>query len=127
LINQAATKDKTNIIKALHEKPVNQSLKDKSNRHFQDRQHSLLNVQGIGNARIQTEAGDIQFENSLAVLPNDGQANEIEAELRANATHPAQVHRVERNYYNDSKIHRYHFGAPKCGWPEFDGDGRRVS
>ena len=98
------------IITAIHKKPVNQSLKDKSNRHFKDPTHSLINVQGIGNARIQTEAGDIQFEDSIAVLPNDGQANEIEAELRANATHPAQVHRVERPYYNNSETHRYHFG-----------------
>ena len=119
--------NKDNIIKSILEKPVNQSLKDKSNRHFQDKQHSLINVQGIGNARIQTEAGDIQFEDGLAVLPNDGQADEIEAELRAGARHPAQVHRVERNYHNDSKIHRYHFGAPRGGWPEFDEDGRRIS
>ena len=121
------TKDKTDITKALQEKPVNQSLRDKSNRHFRDRQHSLLNVQGIGNARIQTEAGDIQFEDGLAVLPNDGQADEIEAELRANATHPGQVHRVERNRHNDSKIHRYHFGPPTNGWPAFDDTGKRIS
>ena len=116
-------KDKTNVIKALHKKPVNQSLKDKSNRHFDDPKHSLINIQGIGNARIQTEAGDIQFEDSLAILPNDGQANEIEAELRANATHPAQVHRIERERHNNSKIHRYFFSSPAKGWPQFDNDG----
>lgn len=115
-----------NIIKSLHEKPVNQSLKDKTNRHFKDREHSLLNVQGIGNARIQTEAGDIQFEDGLAVLPNDGQADEIEAELIANATHPAQVKRIERKRYNDDRIHRYHFGAPRGGWPQFNEEGKRI-
>jgi len=109
------------------EKPVNQSLKDRNNRHFKDRQHSLLNVQGIGNARIHTEAGDIQFEDGLAVLPNDGQADEIEAELRENSLHPAQVHRVERNRYNNDQVHNYHFGPPRGGWPEFDKDGRRIS
>jgi hypothetical protein len=119
--------DKDKIIKSLQEKPVNQSLKDKSNRHFQDPQHSLINVQGIGNARITTEAGDVQFEDGLAVLPNDGQADEIEAELRANANYPAQVHRVERSRYNGSQIHRYYFGPPVGGWPEFDEDGNRVS
>jgi len=107
-------------------KPVNQSLKDKTNRHFQDRKHSLLNVQGIGNARIKTEAGDIQFEDGLAVLPNDGQADEIEAELRANALHPAQVHRVERTRYDNNKIHNYHFGPPAGGWPRFDENGTRI-
>lgn len=119
--------DKEKIITSLHEKPVNQSLKDRSNRHFKAKQHSLINVQGIGNARIRTEAGDIQFEDGLAVLPNDGQADEIEAELRANANHPAQVHRVERNRHNGSKIHRYHFGPPRCGWPQFDESGQRIS
>lgn len=109
------------------EKPVNQSLKDKTNRHFKDKKHSLLNVSGIGNARIKTEAGDVQFEDGLAVLPNDGQADEIEAELRQHARHPAQVHRVERSRYNDNTIHRYKFGPPQGGWPQFDEDGRRVS
>jgi hypothetical protein len=110
------------------EKPVNQSLKDKNNRHFKDEKHSLLNVSGIGNARIKTEAGDIQFEDGLAVLPNDGQADEIEAELRENALHPAQVHRVERSKYtHGDKVHNYHFGPPQCGWPEFDENGRRIS
>jgi len=109
------------------EKPVNQSLKDKTNRHFRNKQHSLLNVQGIGDARIKTEAGDIQFEDSMAVLPNDGQADEIEAELREYATHPDQVYRVVRSRYNDNRIHRYHFGPPTRGWPEFDEDGKRIS
>jgi len=120
--------NKDQIIKSLNEKPVNQSLKSKQNRHFQDRRHSLLNVQGVGNARIKTEAGDVQFEDNLAVLPNDGQADEIEAELRANATHPHQVKRVaDRERYNGSDTHRYFFGQFNgVPWAKYDERGRRI-
>lgn len=109
-------------------KPVNETFKvPGKNKVFDEKHHSLINVQGIGTKRVETAAGPVQFEDNFAVLPSDGMANEIEAELQAGADHPGRVKMIRRDKHSMDRIHRYHFGSPAGGWPAFDENGRIIN
>ena len=82
-----------------------------------------LNDGSITDPNLQ-DSNDIAITNPLdldvqfALKTDSVRADEIEAELKANATHPDQVTRVQhRERYNDSDTHRYHFGSlPEMPW-----------
>lgn len=94
-------------------KLVNKSLKTR-NKEFDKEHHTLLNVQGAGDKIVDTEAGPLKFEQNFAVLPNDGMANEVAAELTERSDHPDRVKIIRRDRHNMDRTHRYFFG----GWPE---------
>lgn len=105
-----------------HRSQANPELKNK-------KQTLLVDIQGRKSREVmKTSAGEVLFENGLAVLPNDGRGDEIAAELNEQSIIPDRfgVHK-HRPSVNTNTIHRYFFGShPAMPWAMYDELGRRI-
>jgi len=110
-------------------KYVNPSYRRSDHPSFQDKKHTLLiDSQGASNKSIETESGTLQFENGVAVLPDDSRAKDIHDEMRAkHSLHPNQYTLLEdKPTVNTNEIHRMRITSPGMPWATYDELGRRV-
>lgn len=94
----------------------NQSAKSRYNQTLQQKKQSLVfDLDAPDGKTVKTEAGTVMFEGGMAVLPDDGRADEIHGELAAHARHSDQIAIVKhRERQNMDRTHRYFFGR----WPQ---------
>ena len=86
------------------------------------RQAVIMDIESKGGVKeVQTEAGTLVFDHGMAVLENDGRADEMQAELKEkHQLHPDQyVYVPHREGQKRDAIHNYTFGQwPKMPWKD---------
>jgi hypothetical protein len=107
----------------------NKSHRSKANPLFEQKKQTLL--QDLDHAKgihvENTKAGTVVFEDGLAVLPNDGRANEMWAELNGKRRHPHQyAYNPGREGMKRDPLHPNRITNPGMPWAEYDDRGRRI-
>lgn len=91
-----------------HRNPNNPVLKQK-------RQALVFDLDAPDGKTVNTKAGTVTFESGMAVVPDDGRAEDIHGELAQGAKHQDQMALVRhRERASMERTHRYFFG----NWPE---------
>ena len=76
-----------------------------------------------------TAAGTVVFDQGMAVLPNDGRADDIAAELKSRKTNHRDRYSVVKNRESmkQDNIHAYTFGTVALPWNKYDELGRKIN
>ncbi len=95
----------------------NQTYKSKYNKDLDAKKQSVIvNIEQKEKVQtVKTAAGDIVFDQGIAVLPDDTRADDVYGELKQHEQHPDQFALIKhREGFKRDPIHNYTFGQ----WPE---------
>jgi phosphoribosyl-ATP pyrophosphohydrolase len=95
----------------------NKTYKSRHNKVLDKKKQSvIMDIEAKGHKEVKTEAGNVVFDQGIAVLEDDSRADEIHAELQEkHQIHPDQYSYVRhREGMKRSEIHNYTFGQ----WPQ---------
>jgi hypothetical protein len=110
---------------------INESHRSTYNSQFKKKKQTVLNnlMAGDGIKVEHTEAGTVVFDQGMAVLPNDGRADEIHKELESRQTHPGHYavtkHR-EGMSRQDVDLHPMRALTISLPWNKYDELGRKI-
>ena len=108
----------------------NRSWKDKHNPDFEKKKQSVIvnhDDNSQGTRTVRTSAGDIVFERGMAVLPNDGRAEDVYGELQQHAKHRDQFALVRgREGMKRDNTHPMRVTTIALPWKEYDERGRVI-
>ena len=110
---------------------TNESHRSSNNSEFKKKKQTVLNNLDAGDGiKVEhTEAGTVVFDQGMAVLPNDGRADEIHKELESRQRHPDQYavtkHR-ESMSRQDVDLHPMRSLTIGLPWNKYDKLGRKV-
>ena len=94
---------------------INKSYKRSDNPDINrdPKHHMIMDVQREMTGVVETESGNLVFDQGIATLPADSRAEDIYAELQEkHAIHPQHFALLkDRERHNDSRTHRYFQGG----------------
>lgn len=110
---------------------VNESHRSPNNSEFKKKKQTILNNLNAGDGvKVEhTQAGTVVFDQGMAVLPDDGRADEIHKELESRQVHPHQYavtkHR-EGMKRDDVDVHPMRALTIGLPWNKYDDLGRLI-
>ena len=118
------------IVKSMKGKTwINESHRSKKNPLLKEKKQAVLHNMDAGDGiHVEnTEAGMVVFDQGMAVLPNDGRANDIAAELKQRQRHRDQYAYVpNREGRKRDDVHAMRTTTIGLPWNEYDELGRII-